>query len=216
MIYNVLLISEQKLKDNTPINENVDSSELRFCISQAQNIQIQESLGTNLYEKILELVDTGDIELPANLNYKLLLDNFIQPTLISFAYYLGLDNFFLKFINIGLVQNRSEQGAPIDLKTLQWYKSNAKNQAEFNDQLLRRHLLFRSSWYPEFMSGPYNNGQLPPQTKTAFNSPITLPGIGYYWNSPRYNRMWGAPNTVTALYCEDSGFPVWYGHPNNS
>jgi hypothetical protein len=86
MAYNVLLISEQKLKDNTPINENVDSSELRFCILQAQNIQIQESLGTNLYEKLLQIVDNGTISDPSNLNYKLLLDNYIQPTLISYSF----------------------------------------------------------------------------------------------------------------------------------
>jgi hypothetical protein len=67
MIYNVLLISEQKLKDNTPINENVDTQELRFGISQAQQIFIQESLGTNLYEYILGLVSSGDIELPGKI-----------------------------------------------------------------------------------------------------------------------------------------------------
>ncbi len=30
MIYDVLMLSEQRLKDFTPINENVDVSELRF------------------------------------------------------------------------------------------------------------------------------------------------------------------------------------------
>ena len=83
--YNVLLISEQKLKDNTPITDNVDSSELRFAIQQSQAIQIQETLGTNLYEKILQLVDTGDINLAGNANYKSLLDNYIQPTLIAYS-----------------------------------------------------------------------------------------------------------------------------------
>ena len=110
MIYNVLLISEQKLKDNTPINDNVDTAELRFSIQQAQQIFIQESLGTNLYEYILGLVSNGDIDDPSKIHYKELLNNFIQPTLISYAYYLALDNFYLKFVNIGLQQMRSEQG----------------------------------------------------------------------------------------------------------
>ena len=92
MIYNVLLITEQLLKQNTPINDNVDTSELRFSISQAQTIFIQESLGTNLYEYILGLVQNGDIDLPQYSDYKELLRNFIQPTLISYAYYLALDN----------------------------------------------------------------------------------------------------------------------------
>lgn len=213
MVYNVLLISEQKLKDNTAINENVDSSELRFCIQQAQNIQIQESLGTNLYEKILEIVDDGTINSPANANYKGLLDNYIQPTLISFAYYLALDNFFVKFINIGLVQNRSEQGQPIDIKTLQFLKQNAKNQAEFNDNLLRRHLIFRSGLYPEYNNGNLNDGQLPPETDSAFNSSMTLGGT----NAGYWNRKWGSNrNNAMGPLCAGSQFPTWYGHSNNS
>jgi len=211
MAYNVLLISEQKLKDNTPINENVDTSELRFCIQQAQTIQIQETLGTNLYEKILDLVDTGNISLPANSNYKSLLDNYIQPTLISYAYYLGLDNFFVKFINIGLVQNRSEQGQPIDIKTLQFLKTNAKNQAEFNDNLLRRHLIFRSGLYPEYNNGDLNDGQLPPETNSAFSSPMTLPGT----NAGYWKRKWGSKNNAMGPLCAGSQFPTWYGHTNN-
>jgi hypothetical protein len=213
MIYNVLLISEQKLKDNTPINENVDTSELRFCIQQAQTIQIQETLGTNLYNKILQLVDNGDITLPQNLNYKSLLDNYIQPTLISYSYYLALDNFWVKFINIGLVQNRSEQGNPIDLKTFQYLKSNAKNQAEFNDNLLRRHLIFRSGLYPEYNNGNLNDGQLPPEVKTAFNSPITLPGAGYYYAQ---RSLVGKNFNALGPLCADSDFPTWYGHTTNS
>ena len=95
MIYNVLLISEQRLKDNTSINDNVDSSELRFSIQMAQNIFLQESLGTNLFEKILSLVQTSNIDLAGNINYKELLNNFIQPMLIQYSFYLSLDNFFV-------------------------------------------------------------------------------------------------------------------------
>jgi hypothetical protein len=86
----------------------VDTQELRFSIQQAQQIFIQESLGTNLYEYILKLVNDGDISLPQYIKYKELLNNFIQPTLISYSYYLALDNFYIKFVNIGLQQNRSE------------------------------------------------------------------------------------------------------------
>lgn len=220
MIYNVLLVSEQKLKDSTAINDNVDSSELRFAISQAQTIQIQESLGTNLYEKILQLVDTGDIENVTYIKYKELLNNFIQPTLISFAYALALDNFFVKFLNIGLVQNRSEQGQPIDIKTLTYLKTNAVNQAEFNNNLLRRHLIFRSGWYPEYTSGNLNSGQLPPDTNNAFTAPITMPGNGYYWGKAGWRGSVGGGNwcsgNLMGPLCADSQFPTWYGSTTNS
>jgi len=213
MAYNVLFISEQKLKDNTPITDNVDSSELRFAIQQSQMLMLQETLGTNLYEYLLQIVDNGTITSdPSLYRYKALLDNYIQPTLIAWSYYLALDNFWVKFINIGLVQNRSEQGQPVDLKTLQYLKSNAKNQAEFQDNLMRRHLVFRSGWYPQYFSGNLNDGQLPPETDSAFKAPMSLPGTGYYYS----RNSWGRNFNAMGSLCEGSGFPTWYGHSNNS
>lgn len=201
MIYNVLLITEQKLKDNTPINENVDVSELRFCISQAQQIFIQESLGTNLYEKILKLVQDNEIGLPANINYKELLNNFIQPTLISYSYYLGLDNFFVKFVNTGLQQFAGEQSSSIGFKEFQYLKNTAKDNAEFNDNLLRRHLVFNNWKYPEY-TVVENNGQLIPEFGGAFKSSIVLPPSG------RGGR--GINGTYGSDYFNCS-VPWWYG-----
>ena len=212
MLYNVLFISEQKLKDNTPITDNVDSSELRFAIQQAQAIQIQETLGTNLYEKLQQLVYDNEIDLVGNVRYKELLNNYVQPTLIAYAYYLSLDNFWVKFINIGLVQNRNEQGSAVDLKTLQYLKSNARNQAEFQDNLMRRHLLFRSGWYPEYFSGNLQNGELPPETDTPFKSSMTLPNAGYYASG----RGWNGNFNMMGPLCAGNGFPTWYGSASNS
>ena len=199
MVYNVLLISEQKLKDNSAINENVDTSELRFCIQQAQTIFIQESLGTNLYEYILKAVQNGDIDTPSYVNYKELLNNFIQPTLISYAYYLALDNFFIKFVNVGLQSFRSEQSNPIGIKEFTYLKNNSRDQAQFNDNLLRRHLVFNNSRYPQYTL-TQNNGQLLPEFGGAFKSSITLPsgrylGIGGYGLNPM---------SVCTI-------PAWYG-----
>ena len=209
MIYNVLLITEQLLKSNTPINDNVDTSELRFSISQAQTIFIQESLGTNLYEYILGLVQNGDIDLPQYSDYKELLRNFIQPTLISYAYYLALDNFYIKFMNIGLVQNRSEQGNPTDIRTLTYLKNNAKDNAQFNDNLLRRHLVFNNSRYPQYTITT-NNGQLIPEFGGAFKSPLTLPSNGRFSsrNGSGLNLGSGGYSGSDWYGCP---YPWWYG-----
>lgn len=207
MVYNVLLISEQKLKDNTPINENVDSSELRFCISQAQQIFIQESLGTNLYEYILEAVQNGDIETAGYIHYKELLNNFIQPTLISYAYYLGLDNFFVKFVNVGLQSFSTEQSNPIGIKELMYLKNNAKDNAQFNDNLLRRHLVFNNANFPQYTLVT-NNGQLIPEFGGAFKSSITLPAgrniRGNFGIRSGFGSIFGCP------------YPSWYGGPSGN
>ena len=201
MNYNVLLISEQELKNNTPITENVDTSELRFGIQQSQTIFLQETLGTNLYEFILDLVETGDIDTAPYIRYKELIRNFIRPMLISYSYYICLDNFYIKFVNVGLQQFRSEQSNPIDLKTLQYLKNNARDNAQFNDNLLRRHLVFNNQWYPQYTLVE-NNGQLIPEFNGAFKTPITLPGG---------NQILGNYGIRGGNGMFDCSIPWWYG-----
>ena len=208
---NILLISEELLKTYSYISENVQSDELRYAIMVSQNIEVQESLGTNLYQYILDAVENNTINDVSNANYKHLLDKYIQPALISYALYRSLDNFIAKFMSVGIVQNRSEMGNPIDFKLFLHLKNNAKNDAEFNDNLLRRHLIFKSGDYPEYNNGNLNDGQLPADTATAFNSPITMPGAGFYYN--RKLSKYGCNSPL----CADSTIPSWYGSgPTNS
>lgn len=198
---NILLISEQRLKDSTPINENVDSSELRFCIQQAQNLFLLESLGQNFWNKIMELVQTGDINLPQYIKYKELLDDQITNMLIAYSYYLALDNFFMKFVNIGLQSFTSEQSSPIDFKTFQYMKNLARDNAQFADNLLRRWLVFNTQFYPEY-AVILSNGELPPEFGGAFKSNIVLPG----GSTVKGNMNW-----------YNCPYPWWYGQvPPNS
>lgn len=208
MIYNVLLITEEKLKQNTSITDNVDSGELRFAIQQAQQIFIQESLGTNLYEYILDLVKTGDIDDPIKIDYKELLNNFIQPTLISYSYYLALDNFFVKFVNVGLQQFRSEQSNPIGVKEFSYLKNTARDQAQFNDNLLRRHLVFNNWKYPQY-TVTTNNGQLIPEFGGAFKSSITLPSNGKFVSKNASGLSLGTTYSSSNWY--GCPYPWWYG-----
>lgn len=197
----VLLISEQTLKDNTPINENVDSSELRFCIQQAQYLFLQETLGTYFYETMLGLVETGDINLPGKIKYKELLDNQITTMLISYSYYLALDNFMMKFINVGLQSFSSEQSSPIDFRTFQYMKNLARDNAQFSDNLLRRWLVFHTYDYPEYAT-VRSNGDLVAEFGGAFKSNIVLPG---------------GSNVRGNVSFYDCPYPWWYGQvPKNS
>lgn len=204
MNYNVLLISEQKLIDNSPLNSNTDKSEVRYGIQQAQIIFLQETLGTNLFEQILDQVETGDINLSGSTNNKELLNNFIQPMLIAYSFYLCLDNLFIKAINIGLQTFSSEQSQSIGIKEFQYMKNEAKDKAEFLDNLMRRHLIFNSQKFPKYTIVT-NNGQLIPEFAGAFRASITLPtrrfrGTGSYG----INSVFGCP------------YPWWYGGGPNS
>jgi hypothetical protein len=69
----VLLISEQKLKDSTAINLNVDVNILLPYVLQAQTLYIEPKLGTQLYEHIKGLIQAGTIAMQVMLLTRLYL-----------------------------------------------------------------------------------------------------------------------------------------------
>ena len=196
----VLFISEQKLKEQTPINEQVDPRELRSAIQTAQDVNIQNTLGALLYEKIQDLVISGDINQPQYVHYKNLLNEYIQPDTVWYAYFYALDNFLVKFMAAGLVSNRTEQGNPIDLKTFQFLKSNAENTAQWYDNIMRKHLCAKQNWFPEYTIDN-GDGKLQPERFNSFDQGMALPFPVYcknydlfYFGSrapyiPRYPRI---------------------------
>ena len=77
----VLLISEDYIKSITNISDNLANDYLLPSIKLAQDIDLESIIGTQLLEKIQELIYNNDISNQDNSMYKLLLDKYIQPYL---------------------------------------------------------------------------------------------------------------------------------------
>ena len=77
----VLLISEDYIKSITNISDNIAGDYLLPSIKLAQDIYLESTIGTQLLEKIQELIYNNDISNQENSMYKLLLDKYIQPYL---------------------------------------------------------------------------------------------------------------------------------------
>jgi hypothetical protein len=72
----VLLLSEQRLKEDSLVNNNVDSMYIFPAIQTAQEIGLQPILGTKLYNKLLAVVENGGED-----KYFFLIDNYVIPYL---------------------------------------------------------------------------------------------------------------------------------------
>ena len=77
----VLLISEDYIKSITNVSDNIAGDYLLPSIKLAQDIDLESTIGTQLLEKIQELIYNNDISNQENSMYKLLLDNYVQPYL---------------------------------------------------------------------------------------------------------------------------------------
>ena len=77
----VLLISEDYIKSITNVSDNIAGDYLLPSIKLAQDIDLESTIGSQLLEKIQELIYNNDISNQENSMYKLLLDKYIQPYL---------------------------------------------------------------------------------------------------------------------------------------
>jgi len=175
----VLLISTERLKTNTAISKNVDDAELRSAILISQDISLTEAIGTALNNKIQDLVDAGTINQAGNAAYKSLLVDYIQPFLTNQAYYFAMDNFLIKFMNVGLQSPFTEQSSAVDIGTYKLLKNNAKNIAEFYGARLRQYLCDNPSPYPEYTESRPDGGVVAGRGK-GYTAPIIMPDYTYF------------------------------------
>lgn len=104
----ILLISEDTIKTCSNLNDNIWGKSLAPAIVVAQDIHLQKYLGSCLYKKILELVDTDEIEREENIHYKMLLDNYITDFLIYQTIANLIPEISTKIVNLGVVYSQDE------------------------------------------------------------------------------------------------------------
>jgi len=99
-----ILISEEQIKNTTPIGGNVDTAKLLPAIKTVQNSHIKQILGKDLYTKLQEDYENDTL----TGIYEELLFDYIQPMLIhqSTAYYLTYGAY--QIANKGVYKANSE------------------------------------------------------------------------------------------------------------
>ena len=79
---NILFISEDFIKTNSGLNDNLFGKSLLPAIREAQDIYLQQIIGETLYKKLIGLVDEGTIGDDENALYKELLDEYIRSYML--------------------------------------------------------------------------------------------------------------------------------------
>jgi len=173
---NTLLISEAKLKRFTDINNALDPDLLSSTIREAQIVHITRLLGSKLYDRIIDDVDNDTL----SGNYKTLVDDYIQDSLLYWSYYESLEAIYLRPRNAGLVVPQGgENNAAADIALYDKKRQSVKNKAEYFSERVVDYLCFNNVLFPEYNQN--TNDDIYPDTSTQFKSPIVfrnqIPGI---------------------------------------
>jgi len=172
----VLLVSEQRLKQWTQLDDNVRMNEITPHILQAQDIYIQNSCGTLLYDRIKDGVQADDL----NANETTLLKDYIGPTLMQYALYLMLPSIKYKVANQGVLNGTSEETTPTTLEELKYLRQTVLDLAEFYNKRLVKYFIDNPGMFPQY-DAPGTDGMMPDKKNPYFSGLVTgQSNLNYY------------------------------------
>lgn len=195
---NVLLISEQKIKNFTDIDQNVTSAVLLPFISVVQQTKLEYIIGGKYYKKLLEGVINSNLS-TNDLNF---LEYFAQPLLIWAAYAECLPSVFMRIKNNGIVTGAENT---VTIKEMEYMQTRADDRSQFFEQRMIEQIIWNSNLYPDVFNYSTENGMQPHLGKNYFSGVemslgrfsgydiavgMQKAGIGYY-SGPEYACLWG-------------------------
>lgn len=186
MTNQVLFISEAKLKENSNVLENVDAKYVRNAILKAQRMKCLPVLGSDLYNKISDLIISGDISLSANSVYKNLLDNELQQSTMYGAIADLMVDLSFKITTKGMIQFANENSEPLSLDQINFMVQRYENNCDYWLNRMSDYLEQFRSQLPEYSNPNTADDRTiePDLRKPWFNSIYFrgYPNSAAYWN----------------------------------
>lgn len=160
----------------TVIENNVDADLITKFIWQAQDLNIQAVLGSNLYNKLMDDCPnfTGA--------YKTLVKNYVQPALAEWVVYHSLPFINFRLTNKAVSQKSSDNSNPSTVDDLKWLRDQVRNNAEFYNERVKDYIKNNQSSFPEYFTSDLSYEIKP--NSTNYFSGIWTKGKGFKGPNP--------------------------------
>ena len=158
-----LFISRTDLVKNSIIDGNTDSDRFIQFIRIAQEIEIQNYLGTDLYNKISADIIAGTL----TGDYLNLVNDYVQPMLIWWAQVNYLPYAAYQIKNGGVFKHTSENAESVSKNEIDYLVEKARNTAEYYTRRFVDYMSFNSSTFPEYNSN--SDSDVYPDKDSLFN-----------------------------------------------
>jgi len=159
----VLFISEEKLKDSTAINLNVDVNLLLPYVRQAQKLYVEPKLGTDLYEALKTKITAGTLAGA----YKTLVDDYIGDMLPNWAFYHAIPFLRFKIENGNIYSKTSETGTALSTEEAQHLREEIRNTAEYYTERMIEYVTNNTGSFPEYNTN--SGAEISPDRNAYYN-----------------------------------------------
>jgi hypothetical protein len=189
-----LLVSEEKLKAFTSINQNVSPADLIPYILQAQDIVLQNYIGATYYIQLKNEVVTGTV----SSDNQFLLDNYIGNAMCNWGLFYALPFLKYKIFNKSVVSPTSENSDSITLEELKFLMEQVRSAGETYIKRMIEWMVLHPGAYQAYVAPQVLDGQLPERGNPYFGSLVT-PKQPYAWKKR------------TLVGTRDAANVGWYG-----
>ena len=157
-----LLISRNDIVKFTALNGNIDTDSFIQWIKVAQDIHIQNYLGTNLLEKIKTDIINNTLVNP----YLSLLTTYVKPMLIHFAMVEYLPFSAYTIANKGVFKHTSENATSVEKNEVDFLVEKERMIAQNYTERFITYINFNNSLFPEYNNN--SNADMFPSTQNNF------------------------------------------------
>ena len=170
----VLVVSEDTIRTYSEISENIYGKSLLPAIRTAQDLELQEILGSCLYRKILSLIEDGTIVNQENSQYKDLLDEYIQPFMIEQVVADLIPIVGSKIANLGVYKSSDEYTQNVSAGEVDRLQYSHVVKANHYKKRMQYFLKENQKAFPEL--GTCKCGDIKPNLNSAEDVSIYLGG----------------------------------------
>lgn len=159
-----LFITREDIVKFTAISGNLDVDKFIGFVKIAQDIHIQNYLGTKLYDKINDDIVDGTLASP----YTTLLSKYIKPMVIHFAMVEYLPYSAYTIANKGVYKHNSENSTNVEKNEIDFLIEKERDVAQHYTNRFIDYMSFNQSLYPEYNLN--SNGDMYPDSEANFIS----------------------------------------------
>ena len=157
-----LFITRNDLVKYTAVNGNVDTDKFIQFVKIAQDIHIQNYLGTDLFDKISQ--DIIDDDLTGD--YLTLVNTYIKPMVIHWALVEYLPFASYSIANKGVFKHSAENASNVDKIEVDFLIEKSRNLAQYYTDRFISYMSFNQNLFPEYTSN--SNGDVYPDKDASF------------------------------------------------
>jgi hypothetical protein len=143
---NGLFITTNDIVKFTNLNGNLDPDIYTQYIYQAQQLHIQNYLGTKLYDKINDDIVAGTLASP----YTTLLSKYIKPMVIHWAMVEFLPYAAYKVSNKGVFKHNSENSSTVEKSEIDFLIEKERDVAQSYTNRFIDYMSFNQNLFPEY------------------------------------------------------------------